>query len=190
MRPVIAFMSIIVFLPISLCACDNSAQIAARNQFAQIAARNQQVLAPPDPTVACGPLGRYANVPAGTVFEEFKNQGVWLLRTPNRLVAISVLCTHLGCMPNWIAGDRQFKCPCDGSTFAPDGLNLTGPAPRPLDRFAIRLVNGNVEVDRSKKFPATKDSQVAWDEPAAAVVIPVRQRATMKTQPMPGAGGS
>ncbi len=180
MRPVIAFASILVFLPIALGACDDVAQIVARNQ----------VLAPPNPTVACGPLATYANAPAGTVFEEFKNQGVWLVRTPNRLVAISVLCTHLGCMPNWIARDRQFKCPCCGSTFAADGLNLMGPAPRPLERFAIRLINGNVVVDRSKKLLATKDSQIAWDDPAAAVVIPMRQRAITRTQPMPGAGGS
>ena len=182
MRPVITFASIIVLLPIALGACDNFAQIAARNQ--------QQVLAPPDPTVACGPLTKYANAPAGTVFEEFKDQGLWLVRTPNRLVAISILCTRLGCIPNWIARDREFKCPCYGSTFASDGLNLTGPAPRPLDRLAIHLVNGNVEVNRSKKFPATKDSQVAWDDPAAGVVMPVRQGATTRTQPMPGTGGS
>ena len=180
MRPVIAFVSIIVFLPIALSACDNIAQIVAPNR----------ILAAPDPTVACGPLTQYANAPAGTVFEEFKNQGIWLLRTPNRLVAFSVLCTHLGCMPNWLAQAREFKCPCHGSTFAPDGLNLTGPAPRPLDRLAIRLVNGNVEVDRSKKFPATKDSQVAWNDRAASLVVPARQRATTRTQPMPGAGGS
>ena len=149
-------MSIIVFLPIALGACDN---------FAQIVARNQQVLAPPDPTVACGPLTKYANVPAGTVFEEFKNQGVWLLRTPNRLVAISVFCTHLGCMPNWIAGDRQFKCPCHGSGFYITGINFEGPAPRPLERHKISLAaDGQLLIDKSKKFQEEKGQ---WSDPEA-----------------------
>jgi cytochrome b6-f complex iron-sulfur subunit len=63
--------------------------------------------------------------------------------------AISAICTHLGCTPNWFANDNKFKCPCHGSGFFRDGTNYEGPAPRPLDRFKLSLdTEGRLVVDK------------------------------------------
>jgi cytochrome b6-f complex iron-sulfur subunit len=40
--------------------------------------------------------------------------------------ALSLVCPHLGCTVE--QGSSGFACPCHGSTFAPDGAPLTGPA--------------------------------------------------------------
>jgi cytochrome b6-f complex iron-sulfur subunit len=62
-------------------------------------------------------------------------------------------CTHLGCTPLWLDAEQKFKCPCHGSGFSKEGINLEGPAPRPLERYAIRVAeDGLLEVDKSRLF--------------------------------------
>src|SRR5512135_3137808 len=41
-------------------------------------------------------------------------------------------CTHLGCTVPWVAGEKQFHCPCHGSLYNTQGEVIGGPAPRPL----------------------------------------------------------
>jgi cytochrome b6-f complex iron-sulfur subunit len=77
------------------------------------------------------------------------------------------VCTHLGCTPNWLEGEQKFKCPCHGSGFYKDGINFEGPAPRPLERFAIRVSDdGQLEVDRSRKF---QQELGQWEDPLSFV---------------------
>jgi menaquinol-cytochrome c reductase iron-sulfur subunit len=64
----------------------------------------------------------------------------WVLKTPdNEVVAYSPWCTHLGCAVHWESDKKQFLCPCHGSVFSADGNVLSGPAPRPLDRYEVKL---------------------------------------------------
>lgn len=90
----------------------------------------------------------------GTVDETYKEaNGVWMVNTENRLMAISTVCTHLGCTPNWQAGDQKFKCPCHGSGYYINGVNFEGPTPRPLERFHLFVdpVTNLVVVDKTRK---------------------------------------
>jgi len=66
----------------------------------------------------------------------------WVLRTDDEIIAFSPQCPHLGCGYHWEAGKDHFLCPCHVSTFSKLGRVLSGPSPRPLDRFATR-VEGN-----------------------------------------------
>jgi len=54
-------------------------------------------------------------------------------------VAMSNICTHLGCRVRWIANQEQFFCPCHNAAFNKDGEVVDGPPPRPLDRFEIKV---------------------------------------------------
>lgn len=53
-------------------------------------------------------------------------------------------CTHLGCPYRWEAEKRQFLCPCHNGIFSAEGVVLGGPPPRPLDRFANKVVAGKL----------------------------------------------
>ena len=64
-------------------------------------------------------------------------------------LALSRICTHLGCSVPWDEEKNQFVCPCHGSTFSLNGEVLTAPAPRPLDTYPVRIENGIVKVDIS-----------------------------------------
>lgn len=67
--------------------------------------------------------------------------------------AVSSACTHLGCTSNWKSDgiaehpDGVITCPCHGSIFSKTGEVIRGPAPRPLDRFRMRLEDGQLVVD-------------------------------------------
>ncbi len=97
-------------------------------------------------------VGKPSEFLPGTVDTRFKDKhGVWLVRDEgNRIIALKTVCTHLGCTPNWIESRNKFKCPCHGSGFLRNGINVEGPAPRPLDRFKITLADdGQILIDKS-----------------------------------------
>ena len=94
----------------------------------------------------------------GAVDERFKaTYGCWIVREPTGFFCLSTVCTHLGCTPNWLAADEKFKCPCHGSGFLATGINIEGPAPRPLERYRIVLAeDGQILVDKNTKFQQEK----------------------------------
>ena len=105
-----------------------------------------------------------------SVSERFKDQyGVWIVRDEEKIYALSTVCTHLGCTPNWLGNDNKFKCPCHGSGFYKTGINFEGPAPRPLERFKIALAdNGEIIVDKTKKFQQEKGE---WKDPESFIAV-------------------
>src|SRR5579872_2042795 len=69
----------------------------------------------------------------------------WVVKTAEgKVIAFSPICTHLGCAYHWDANKAEFVCPCHGSDFAIDGKVLSGPAPRPLDRYEVKVENARV----------------------------------------------
>jgi cytochrome b6-f complex iron-sulfur subunit len=102
------------------------------------------------------------------VSEKFKSEyGVWICRNEEEIYAIISVCTHLGCTPNWLEGENKFKCPCHGSGFYRTGINFEGPAPRPLERAAIKIDDdGQLLVDKNQKFLYEAGQ---WDDPASFV---------------------
>ena len=106
----------------------------------------------------------------GEVSEKFKkDQRVWIVRTEEGIYALFAKCTHLGCTPRWLVAENKFKCPCHGSGFYRTGVNFEGPAPRPLERYAIRLADdGQLEIDKSKLF---QEEMGQWADPASFVPV-------------------
>jgi len=127
-------------------------------------------LAEPDPVLRVGPLKRYADLPVGNVVDHLSDQGVWIIRLSDRIAALSTVCTHLGCLTYWDADAQRFRCPCHGSSFARTGTQIEGPAPRALDRLAIRVENETVVIDRSQTFRFERGQ---WDDPSSFVFVPI-----------------
>jgi nitrite reductase/ring-hydroxylating ferredoxin subunit len=50
------------------------------------------------------------------------------------LHAVSLRCTHMGCLLRFNAAERSWDCPCHGSRFDVDGGVLEGPAVHDLER--------------------------------------------------------
>jgi menaquinol-cytochrome c reductase iron-sulfur subunit len=54
-------------------------------------------------------------------------------------IAMSNVCTHLGCRVRWIADREEFFCPCHNGVFDKEGKVVSGPPPRPLDRYEVKV---------------------------------------------------
>jgi nitrite reductase/ring-hydroxylating ferredoxin subunit len=68
-----------------------------------------------------------------------------IIHDKNGFQAISLQCTHLGCMLE--ARNFGFECPCHGSRFDPTGVALKGPAVKDLKKLRVeKQENGNLHV--------------------------------------------
>ena len=130
------------------------------------------VLAEPPSTVK---VGLPSNFERGEVNERWKSEwGFWIVRSDqldgvDKLYAVSTICTHLGCPPNWLAGEQKFKCPCHGSGFYISGVNFEGPAPRPLERFKVAVGDdGQIVVDKSQKY---QQELGQWSDPDSYIQV-------------------
>jgi cytochrome b6-f complex iron-sulfur subunit len=118
--------------------------------------------------------GSPQNFEEAKVEDKFKPVGAWVIRNRDErgrdiIYALSTTCTHLGCTPNWLEAEKKFKCPCHGSGFKISGVNFEGPAPRPLERYAIRLAeDGQIVVDKSRKFQRELGQ---WDDPDSFIAL-------------------
>jgi cytochrome b6-f complex iron-sulfur subunit len=78
----------------------------------------------------------------------------YLLRNGDRLLALSWRCPDRGCRTNWVGptgSPSAFKDPCYGCLFDSNGVRTDGPAPRPLDLMALRVMDdGSVRVDTAR----------------------------------------
>jgi len=131
------------------------------------------VLFEPPPTFKAG---LPSEIQMGQVDERFKQRfAVWLVHDVDPdtggtgIFALSTVCTHLGCTPNWLEAEQKFKCPCHGSGYYKSGINFEGPTPRPLERYAISLADdGQILVDKSRKFQWEKGE---WKNPASFLKV-------------------
>lgn len=74
----------------------------------------------------------------------------WLRRKDQQeFVAFAIYCTHLGCPVRWISTANLFICPCHGGVFYADGTVASGPPPKPLVEYPVRVNAGLVEIQAS-----------------------------------------
>ena len=83
--------------------------------------------------------GDSAEIPAGearVVRDGVGKTGVYRDES-GTLHAVSLRCTHLGCLLRFNSAERSWDCPCHGSRFDVDGEVLEGPASHPLERKPV-----------------------------------------------------
>jgi len=91
-------------------------------------------------------VGKPTDFPLGqTTFLEKKR--LFIINAEDGFYAISSICTHLGC--NIRKAADRFECPCHGSKFSAVGDVVSGPAPRPLQWYRMKLSRtGDLMVDK------------------------------------------
>jgi nitrite reductase/ring-hydroxylating ferredoxin subunit len=81
------------------------------------------------------------------------DRDVAVFRDADGVYAISLVCTHLGCIVK--TGADGFLCPCHGSRYAMDGAVTRGPAPKALPWFEVTSAgDGSFFVDQGSMVPS------------------------------------
>lgn len=75
------------------------------------------------------------------------HSAAWVRReSEQHIIAFSVNCTHLGCPVRWEKGAQLFMCPCHGGVYYKDGSVASGPPPKGLIQYPVRINKGKVQL--------------------------------------------
>jgi cytochrome b6-f complex iron-sulfur subunit len=147
------------------------ARLAAALGFAGVGAQAAIVVRSFVPNVSYGPpttakIGRPESFADGLTF--VPDRRVFVVRDGKTFRAVSAICTHLGCTVRPEAIEEAdpsdpehrrllqtyaFACPCHGSRYRADGLNVSGPAPGPLAAYRLSFApdDGQLVVDLGRE---------------------------------------
>jgi cytochrome b6-f complex iron-sulfur subunit len=81
---------------------------------------------------------RYGREPCIVLVEEGPSGGT--------VVALSLVCTHLGCLVEWNRETRLLECPCHRGAFDTQGRVRSGPPPKPLRQYDVEVRGDRVFV--------------------------------------------
>lgn len=80
---------------------------------------------------------------------KFGRKPVILIRTEDGdFRALAATCTHLDCIVQYRTDLKQIWCACHNGLYDTRGRNVSGPPPRPLEEFAVNVVNDEILVSR------------------------------------------
>jgi len=77
----------------------------------------------------------------------YDNIPVIVINLPEKgFVAFSKVCTHLGCLVTYEKRRKILLCPCHAGVYDIEGNVISGPPPKPLQRFPVRVEGENVVI--------------------------------------------
>lgn len=104
-------------------------------------------------------VGRPEDFAPGTV-KVIGEHNVRVVGTGEGVAAMSLVCTHLGCIVSEDGGG--FACPCHGSKFDAAGNVTGGPAPSPLKWLDVsQAADGSLVVDKGRTIASGTYYKVA-----------------------------
>ena len=59
-------------------------------------------------------------------------------------IALSATCTHLDCIVQYKEDTKQIWCACHNGIYDLKGRNVSGPPPRSLDNYIVKVVNDEI----------------------------------------------
>ena len=70
--------------------------------------------------------------------------------TDDTWVAFDAVCTHLGCTVQYHTDQDKIICACHGGVYdSKTGANISGPPPKPLTKFNVKVASGSVTDSRA-----------------------------------------
>lgn len=89
---------------------------------------------------------RKSDVPSGDAKNFiYQNAPAVIINSPDKgFIALSRVCTHLGCLVEYNRGKQRLLCPCHAGNFDLDGNVLSGPPPKPLAVIPLKIDGDNV----------------------------------------------
>lgn len=87
-------------------------------------------------------------IPTGTAKEFVFNETplVVINRRGSGFIALSRVCTHLGCLVGYDKFNDKLVCPCHAGEFDLEGRVLSGPATKSLQRYPLKITTDQITI--------------------------------------------
>ena len=85
-------------------------------------------------------------IPAGDAKDVvFNNTPCVVINRPDKgYIALSRVCTHLGCLVDYQKDKKWLLCPCHAGTYDLSGNVTSGPPPKPLQSFPVKVEGDSI----------------------------------------------
>ena len=85
-------------------------------------------------------------IPVGEAKEiVINNTPAIVINRPDKgYVALSRVCTHLGCLVDYQKDKKRLLCPCHAGTYDLAGNVTFGPPPKPLQQFPLKVEGDSI----------------------------------------------
>ena len=98
-------------------------------------------------TIKAGTISSYP-VNSGKILK-FGRISVVLIRTDTGdFRAFSATCTHLECIVQYRKDTKQIWCACHNGIYDLKGRNISGPPPRPLESYTVKIIQDEVIISK------------------------------------------
>ena len=85
----------------------------------------------------------------GMLFKFGSRPGLLIRTQDGELQAFNAVCTHLDCTVQYKADTSQIWCACHNGFYDLSGNVVSGPPPRPLERFVVNQRGEDIVVSRA-----------------------------------------
>ncbi len=85
----------------------------------------------------------------GMLFKFGSRPGLLIRNPDGELQAFNAVCTHLDCTVQYKADTSQIWCACHNGFYDLSGNVVSGPPPRPLERFVVNQRGEDIVVSRT-----------------------------------------
>lgn len=83
---------------------------------------------------------------------KFGRTPVLLVRTDvGQFIALQATCTHLDCIVQYRSDTKHIFCACHNGVYDLKGRNISGPPPKPLEEYAVNVINNEIIVSKQKQ---------------------------------------
>lgn len=82
------------------------------------------------------------------IFKFGRTLGIIFIAPDGQLDALSAICTHLSCTVQYRPDWEVIWCACHNGKYDLNGKNISGPPPRPLQKYNVNIVNDAIIVSK------------------------------------------
>ena len=89
-----------------------------------------------------------SEIPAGSAKDIIVNSiPAIVINTPDKgFIALSKVCTHLGCLVEYEKAKKRLLCPCHAGVYTLEGAVVSGPPPKPLQKFPLKVEGEDIVI--------------------------------------------
>ena len=100
-------------------------------------------------SVIVGKIDEFA-VSSGTLFKFGRRPGLLVRTVEGEFRAFAATCTHLDCTVQFSEENTDIWCACHNGHYDLNGNNISGPPPRPLEKYSVIIRDDDVIVSREE----------------------------------------